>query len=109
MVHERAQQFYYLNAVTGAVTWTKPERLGVIEIEDPPDEWVTLYDENGGKYYYHQLTGRTAWMTEAEAATQEALERRRGRSSSAATARQSLEPLEAWGEPCHRQGLAPTV
>jgi tetratricopeptide (TPR) repeat protein len=66
----QAQQFYYLNAVTGAVTWTKPERLGVIEIEDPPDEWVTLYDENGGKYYYHQLTGRTAWMTEAEAATQ---------------------------------------
>ena len=64
-----AGQFYYLNSLTGAVTWTKPSQLGKIEIEDPPDEWVEMVDEYGGKYYYHALTGRTSWLSEEEAAT----------------------------------------
>jgi hypothetical protein len=64
-----AGQFYYLNAVTGAVTWTRPKQLGEIEIDDPPDEWVKMTDEYGGTYYYHQLTGRTSWLSETEAAT----------------------------------------
>ena len=63
-----AGQFYYLNSLTGAVTWTKPSQLGKIEIEDPPDEWVEMADEYGGKYYYHALTGRTSWLSEEEAA-----------------------------------------
>ncbi|GBG32043.1 Hypothetical Protein FCC1311_082682 [Hondaea fermentalgiana] len=64
-----SSRWYYVRFDTGEVSWTRPRLLGTLDLPDPPDVWETCQAEDGSAYYYHPLTGRTAWLSEHEAAT----------------------------------------
>lgn len=64
-----SHRWYYVRFDTGEVSWTKPRLLGSKDLPDPPDKWEACHGADGSVYYYHPLTGRTAWLSEDEAAT----------------------------------------
>ena len=62
------QGWFYVNLKTNEMGWDPPRLLGGGDLPDPPDEWRTMYDENGDVFYMNPYTGQTSWMSVEDAA-----------------------------------------
>lgn len=62
-----SRSLYYYNVRTGETSWWRPWILGDAE-PGVPEGWEEVDDGEGGSYYFHPATGRTAAMSEDAAA-----------------------------------------